>query len=307
MRRLALPLLVLAAAFSAGAALAAPAQQSARFDLQIRVTGSSGTIAIAGKGTIDGGRRLSRYDFTANGTHFSAVIGASPLLTVFLKGEAVKNLPNGATWAREDGATVGPLIDPAVALRVGRNLGPSIGAAQLGGVATTKHAIRVRMPDAALLSPLASTWRLGNGVPVVVWVDSSGNVRRLQAAVAFGTSHLQIDEQLSDFGAMTHVARPAARVVWDQRLQDAMRVVRATIPDVESYAADNDSVGKHDPNPGLARYAGMTIAGLRGYDSDLGEVKIVRATAHTYCVQATINGITAKKNGPKAAVAAGRC
>jgi hypothetical protein len=308
MRRLVLPLLLLVAVFHATGALAAPVQQSAQFALQIRITGSGGTIAIAGSGGIDGPRKLSTFDFTANGKHFGAVIGASPGLTVFLKGETVQHLPHGATWAREDDATAGPLIDPGVALRIGSHLGPSLGTARLGGVTTTKHAIRIGLPDAALLAPMSPTWTLRDGIPVVVWVDGSGNVRRLQMVIARDTARFHIDEQLSAFGTKANIARPKANTVWDQRLDDALRLVRAAIPDVESYAADNNSVGKHDPNPRLSGYAGMTVTYLRHtYDSALGQVEIVRATARTYCVQATVNGISAKKNGPKAAVRAGRC
>jgi hypothetical protein len=311
MRRLALPLFVLAVVSGVTASAALPAHtaaQSARFALDIRITGSGGTIAIKGAGAIDGSQRLSSFTFTANGKQFAAVIGSSPLLTVFLKGETVQHLPNGGTWAREDGATAGPLLDPGVAIRLGSKLGPALGTAQIAGVSTTKHAVRVALPDAQLLSPMQSTQSLENGLPVVVWVDASGNVRRLQTSVTRGSSRFDIDERLSDFGTAVHVTRPAAQTVWDQRLDDAMRLVRAAIPSVESYAADNDSVGKHDPNPRLSGYAGMTVTYLRhNYDSALGDVKIVRATAHTYCVQATVNGITAKRNGPKAAVAAGRC
>lgn len=311
MRRLVLPFLALAVSYGVTASPALPAHtaaQSARFALDIRITGSGGTIAIAGTGAIDGRRRLSSFSFTANGKQFASVIGSSPLLTVFLRGETVQHLPNGSTWAREDGATAGPLLDPGVAMRLGSKLGPVIGTAQIGGVPTTKHAVRVGLPNALLLSPMQSTQSLQNGLPAVVWVDRSGNVRRLQTSVTRGSSRFDIDERLSNFGTAVHVTRPAAKTVWDQRLDDAMRLVRGAIPSVESYAADNDSVGVHDPNPRLSGYAGMTLTYLRqAYDSTIGDVKIVRATAHGYCVQATVNGITAKKNGQKAAVVAGRC
>jgi hypothetical protein len=311
MRRLVLTLLAVAVSYGVTASPALPAHAAARsalFALDIRITGSGGTIAIAGAGAIDGSRRLSSFSFTANGKQFASVIGSSPLLTVFLRGETVQHLPNGRTWAREDGATAGPLLDPSVAIRLGSKLGPALGTAELGGVPTTKHALKVALPDAQLLSPMDSAWSLQDGLPVSVWVDRSGNVRRLQVSLTRGSSRFDIDERLSNFGAPVHVTRPAATTVWDQRLDDAMRLVRAAIPSVESYAADNDSVGKHDPQPGLSGYAGMTLSFLlHHYDSTIGDVKIVHPTARGYCVQATVNGITAKKNGPKAAAVAGRC
>jgi hypothetical protein len=313
MLRLVLSSVLLVALPCSAAALAAPdrsvQEQSARFALQIRLTGSGGLITLAGTGQIDGARHLSTYDFTANGKHFAAVIaGASPQLTVFLKGETLQSLPNGAVWAREDGATSGPLLDPSVALRLGSRLGPALGTARSGGVTMTKHAIRVGLPDAALLSPMQSEKELREGLPAIVWVDSAGNVRRLQLVITRGTSRFDIDEQLSAFGSPARVTRPPARFVFDQRLNAAAEPIREALPDIETYNADNSSGGKQDPAPNLTGYAGMTVAYLRQhYDLALPDVKIVRATTSSYCVQATVNGITVKKDGPSAMIVAGTC
>jgi hypothetical protein len=299
MRRLVLPLLVLAAALCASEALAAPvrtAQQSALFVVHMKITGTGGTVSVAGNGKIDGRRRLSTFVFTANGKHFSAVIGASPLLTVFLKGETLRHLPNGSTWVREDGATAAPLFDPAVALRLGSRLGPALGTAPVGGATTTKHAIRVGLPGAALLAPMQSRQQLRHGLPAVVWVDGSGNVRRFRALIVRGTTSFHIDELLSAFGTPARVTRPPARSVFDQRQSDAEALVRSVQPDIAKYKADKSG------------YTGMTATYLRShYDRTLRDTTIVRATATSYCVQATVNGITAKQDGPRALIIAGTC
>jgi hypothetical protein len=281
---------------------------SARFDLHIDTVGFSGsTFSAVGSGTIDGARKLSSYDFVANGKHFTAVIGASPQLTVFLAGETVQNLPNRSTWAREDGGTAAPMVDPGLALRLDTRRGRTLGSTQLDGVRTTKLALTVGLPDAALLAPMRSKSALRRGVPVLVWVDGAGNVRRLHAVVSAGSTRTIVDERLSGFGTPARVTRPSSRTVWDHRLEDAERLIRSALLSIEPYNADNSSGGKDDPKPRATGYTGMTVALLRRYDPKLRNVKIVRANDWTFCVQATVNGITAKKDGPSATIMAGGC
>lgn len=87
--------------------------------------------------------------------------------------------------------------------------------------------------------------------------------------------------------------------------------IRAMLPDVESYNADNvGTAADADHNRATHGYAGMTIAILRHrYDTTLsfrGDT-IVRTTRTSYCVQATVKGETAFKNGPAARITIGRC
>jgi len=54
--------------------------------------------------------------------------------------------------------------------------------------------------------------------------------------------------------------------------------VRASIPAIETYAADNGGSG----------YAGMSIAALQAIDRALTDIVITSATASSYCVQNTV-------------------
>jgi type IV pilus assembly protein PilA len=72
--------------------------------------------------------------------------------------------------------------------------------------------------------------------------------------------------------------------------------VRASIPGVEAYYADNNS------------YAGLTSAVLRSvYDAGIKNIQVVSATASTYCVESTVGQATYKKAGPSADIVSGAC
>jgi hypothetical protein len=72
--------------------------------------------------------------------------------------------------------------------------------------------------------------------------------------------------------------------------------IRAAIPAVEAYFADNNT------------YAGMTLEHLQKiYDSSIEEVTIQAATSTTYCVESTSGSETWSKPGPGADIAKGSC
>jgi hypothetical protein len=79
--------------------------------------------------------------------------------------------------------------------------------------------------------------------------------------------------------------------------------VRATIPAVEAYNADNTGTGAS------AGYAGMTVPLLQAYDSAIVPTKVTISSADsvTYCVESTVGGKTWSKNGPGADIVAGPC
>jgi hypothetical protein len=87
--------------------------------------------------------------------------------------------------------------------------------------------------------------------------------------------------------------------------------LRAVLPDVESYNADN--VGRRndaDRNASTRGYAGMTMTILRDrYYATLalGAIDIVRATRTGYCLQAAVKREAVFKNGPAALFRLGRC
>ena len=80
--------------------------------------------------------------------------------------------------------------------------------------------------------------------------------------------------------------------------------VRAAIPAVEAYCADNTGKGAS------ACYAGMTVAALHNtYDPaiDATKLTITSANATTYCIESTVASTTWHKAGPGADIESGRC
>jgi hypothetical protein len=77
---------------------------------------------------------------------------------------------------------------------------------------------------------------------------------------------------------------------------DAETNVRAAIPAIEAYYADNGT------------YRGATAARLRAtYDLGLPDVKIALARKNTYCVESSAGGEIYSKHGPQADILPGGC
>jgi type IV pilus assembly protein PilA len=79
--------------------------------------------------------------------------------------------------------------------------------------------------------------------------------------------------------------------------------VRAAIPAVEAYNADNTNTGAS------GGYSGMTVTALQAYDSAIvpAKLSIATATSTTYCVQSTVGQATWNKQGPGADIVTGAC
>jgi hypothetical protein len=77
--------------------------------------------------------------------------------------------------------------------------------------------------------------------------------------------------------------------------------VRASIPAVEAYNADNvGNASDIDSTAGTTGYAGMTLALLQSYDAGVKNVTVGSASSTTYCVKSTVGGKVWYKNGPAA-------
>jgi prepilin-type N-terminal cleavage/methylation domain-containing protein len=78
--------------------------------------------------------------------------------------------------------------------------------------------------------------------------------------------------------------------------------VRAAVPAVEAYNADNTLTG-------VSRgYAGMTSANLKtAYDQGLRGFQVVRATSTSYCIEGQVGGKNWHKGGPNGAIVTGVC
>jgi hypothetical protein len=78
--------------------------------------------------------------------------------------------------------------------------------------------------------------------------------------------------------------------------ETAQANVRSAIPALEAWYADHGT------------YQGATLAKLRStYDASLSQVKIVRATRATYCVEGAAAGAVYSKDGPAAEIVEGYC
>ena len=72
--------------------------------------------------------------------------------------------------------------------------------------------------------------------------------------------------------------------------------VRAAVPALEAYHADTGG------------YGGATVAELRSkYDAGIRGIKLVGATATTYCLESTVGSATFRKNGPGGEIEKGPC
>ncbi len=74
--------------------------------------------------------------------------------------------------------------------------------------------------------------------------------------------------------------------------------VRAAIPAIEAYNADNGSSG----------YTGASLALLQSnYDAGIKNINVKSATATTYCIESTGNAAVYSKNGPGQDILVGAC
>jgi len=86
--------------------------------------------------------------------------------------------------------------------------------------------------------------------------------------------------------------------------------VRAAVPAIESYFADNEGTATDvDASAATSGYQGMTVALITAIDSSISATTITVGTVTTtnYCVSSTVGGRTWNKNGPAAAIASGAC
>ena len=107
-------------------------------------------------------------------------------------------------------------------------------------------------------------------------------------------------------GILLAIAIPSYLSFKNRANQSAAKAnVRASVPAVEAYNADNTGTGNS------AGYAGMSISALQTYDSAISGSKLTIVTADTnsitYCIQSTVGSATWMKNGPGADIVTGNC
>jgi type IV pilus assembly protein PilA len=105
-------------------------------------------------------------------------------------------------------------------------------------------------------------------------------------------------------GILLAIAIPSYLSFKDRANQSAAKAnVRAAVPAIEAYNADNTGTG----NSG--GYAGATVSALQTYDSALVPTKLTiqSASSVSYCIQSTVGSATWKKAGPGADIVTGAC
>jgi prepilin-type N-terminal cleavage/methylation domain-containing protein len=98
-------------------------------------------------------------------------------------------------------------------------------------------------------------------------------------------------------GILLAIAVPSYMKFRDRANKSAAQAnVRASIPGVEAYYADNNT------------YANMTLTVLQNsYDQGIKDISVIAATSSTYCVQATKGAETWNKAGPGSDIVTGAC
>jgi hypothetical protein len=71
-----------------------------------------------------------------------------------------------------------------------------------------------------------------------------------------------------------------------QAKTEALRNLRTAIVALEAWRVEHNT------------YAGATLGGLRQYDPDIGDVRVVFATHDDYCLESRVDGQVASKHGP---------
>ena len=105
-------------------------------------------------------------------------------------------------------------------------------------------------------------------------------------------------------GILLAIAIPSYLSFRDRANNSAAKAnVRAAVPAMEAYNADNTGTGAS------AGYAGATITALQQYDSAIvaSKLTIQSADSVTYCIQSTVGAATWKKAGPGADIVTGAC
>ena len=128
-------------------------------------------------------------------------------------------------------------------------------------------------------------------------------MQRLHTRIAKGRSEggftlIELLVVIIIIGILLAIAIPSYLKFRDRANQSAAKAnVRASIPGVEAYYADNNT------------YAGLSLAGLQAsYDAGIKNISFGSTlNATTYCVQSTVGQATFNKNGPAADIVTGAC
>ena len=108
-------------------------------------------------------------------------------------------------------------------------------------------------------------------------------------------------------GILLAIAIPSYLAFKDRATVAAAKAnVRAAVPAVEAYNADNVGSGSDiDSTASTTGYAGMTLGLLQSYDAGVKNITVGTVTSSTYCISSSVGQATYRKAGPASDIITG--
>ncbi|CAL9606424.1 hypothetical protein SUDANB6_05559 [Streptomyces sp. enrichment culture] len=212
--------------------------ETARMTVRVRMSAGGGTVTADGRGVIDLAEGDSVMTVTAGGERMEQRV-VDQVLYRKLPGQQTRQ---GRPWTKVDlrkaaaqqGAQGQPIGDPAQSAAFAKAITDQdvtgLGTATVGGVATTRYRVAVdvaELPDGAALRR-----QVGDTLPMQIWLDEQGRIRRQQIDLTIrapasasagrpesGASPRQVRMstlmEFSDFGTEVDAEAPPAGQVTD--------------------------------------------------------------------------------------------